>query len=287
MVFFSKFGKSLEDLFKADKYELNRTFSVKCKNDKTEFTTESGFPAKEGGNTSTKVVCKQDLNKLGVLEVTVPSNKTKKLDYQTPEMMEGLKVNILVEYPEQVKTNVGGGKISLKTEYEKGKIAGKLCAAMSAHAQTLNAEVATEIKGVWLGGSAKYELGKPLEDYSTGVHYRLAETQLGASTNFKKTNILLHKTFCDAGEMGVDWELNLDDYSNKITVGGKYILDDKCAVQGFIRADQSDEIGNSNTYLMYKHKLSDRITASLGTSFDLYSFCEENANVHYKIEMEV
>jgi len=288
MVYFSNFGKTVKDLFKKDKYELNRTISVKCTSEDTEWTTECSFPASAEEKSSAKAIYKYSDKSYGTVKVEVPNVKPKKLDYQTPSLMDGLKVNFLVEHPDKKSGKESQGqmdcskccdcKFSLKAEYEQERVMGKVCAEMG-QTDSVKAELAAEVKGFWLGGEVKYEVGGGLKEYSTGVHCKMGDTQFDAKTNFEKFNIKMHKEYCSTGELAAEYDLDLQSRTPEVSVGGRWKLDDKCGVQGYVSS-------GGNTYMLYNHKLSDRLTASLGTSFDIANLQQDKVSVHYKFEME-
>lgn len=276
MVLFSKFGKTVKDLFKIDKYEFNRTVSLKCTSEKTEWTTEAGFPLSEVEETSAKLVFKHEDCKFGTVEATLAKTKPSKLDYKTPNLMEGLKVNLVAEDASEDRKFGSRGKFSLQAEYTKTKLSGKISAEAGGKG-TLTGELATQIKGVWVGGEAACSQ-TGIGSYAAGMHYQFGDTQIDAKTDFEKYNLKMHKQYSSAGEVAAEYEMNSKNNESKISLGGRWTLDDKCTTQGFLTT-------NGDTFLLYNYKLSDRLTASLGTSLNLSNFEQENVNIHYKIEM--
>jgi len=284
MVLFSKFGKTVQDLFKKSKYELNRTVSIKNNAGSTECTTEIGFPMTEEEKTNSKVLLKYTDEKLGTAEIDVSRSKPNKLDYQLPSLMEGLKVNLEIQ---DIETNEPGDlgidlgvNLSATAEYQKGNLAGKICAKVG-EKDRLTAEGAGEVYGVWLGGEAVLST-ENCESHKVGGHYQLGgDTQIDVTLeNLNKLDVKIHKQYSDTGEVAVEYELDKkDEIGHVFTLGGRWKLDDKCTTQGFFNTQ-------GNTYLLYKHKLSERVTASLGTSFNVCKLGDENVNVHYKLEME-
>jgi len=273
MVFFGDFGKTVTDLFKTSKYELDRTLKVTCKSDNTEWSTEASFPAKNGGQSSTTATYKHSDKKLGTLEIEVPSGKTLTLDYQTPKLMDGLKSNFVVEYP----------KLTYKGKYSHSAFKGKAkiaCDAKDTSNISATVEGSTCVQGLHVGGEVKYSTKKGLNGYAVGGHYTKGDTQLAFKTkkNFDVFNVQLHKKYSATGEVAADYDLDRATYSPTVTVGGKWKLDDKSTVQGCIKSD-------SSVYVLYKHKLSDLMTASMGTTFDIQNNMD-NVNVHYKFEFE-
>jgi len=269
MVFFEDFGKVVKDLFKKKDYEVKRSIKLKCTSDNTEWTTESCFPITGDGESTSKAKYKQTDKTFGKITIEVPSTKAMKLDYETPGFVDGLKVNMICELP----------KTSLEAKYEQGQNAVKLCLETSTDNASnigLAAEVAREIQGVWLGGEVKYNIEEGVTDYMTGVHYKTSDTQLSCKTNFDKVEVKLHKSI-EGGEVAADYSLTNEGKDYLVSVGGKWNLDDKSSAQGFIQSD-------GGTYLLYKHKLSERCTAHLGTAFDITGV--EGVNVHYKFEFE-
>jgi len=271
MVFFADFGKTVTDLFKKKDYELQRSIKVKCASANTEWTAESSFPITGAGGSTTKAKYKQKDKKFGTMTIEVPNNKAMKIDYEAPNFVDGFKMNLISEYP----------KASLKGKYEEGETAAKFCVntTMTNTSQLgLEAEVAREIQGIWVGGEVKYHTADGLKGYLAGMHYKTDDTQLSLKTNTDDLHVQLHKKYSSSGEVAANYDLNLKDYTPSVSVGGKWKLDEKCTAQGFVKSD-------GNTYLLYKHKLTDRCTAHLGTSFNMNGV-NDNVNVHYKFEFE-
>jgi len=284
MVLFSKFGKTVKDLFKTDKYELNRTVTVTCKSENTEWSTECSFPL-DGGDTKEKAVYKQADPSFGTLEIEVPKNKPKKIDYQFPKFQDGLKVNFVVAEEDNKEEIASGGalygaKISLKGEYAKDKIAGKICAE-TGDKTTLEAEVAYELsEGCWGGGQVKYELDGDLQ-YHLGAHVPYGNIMTDVKADFKKkqVNVKLHNQYCDTGAVAAEFNYNIDTKSPTTSIGGAWSLDEKCNVQGFVK-------NTGNTYLLFKYKISEFITASAGTSLDLSKLQQDGVDIHCKINVD-
>lgn len=284
MVLFSKFGKTVKDLFKTDKYELNRTVSVTCKSENTEWSTECSFPL-AGGATKEKAVYKQTDASFGTVEIEVPNSKPKKIDYQFPKFKDGLKVNFVVAEEDSKDEIVSGGalygaKVSLKGEYATDKIAGKMCAE-TGDKTTLQAEVAYELsEGCWAGGEVKCVLEGDLQ-YSMGAHVPYGKIMTDVKTDFVKqeVNVKLHNQYCDTGAVAADFNYDINEQSATTSIGGAWSLDDKCDVQGFVK-------NTGNTYLLFKYKISEYITASAGTSLDLSKLQQEGVDIHCKINVD-
>lgn len=267
MVFFSDFGKVVTDLFKVKDYKMNRSLKLKCASDNTEWTTESSFPITADGETVSKAKYKQTDKTLGAITIEVPNNKAMKIDYKTPGFVDGLDVNMICELP----------KASIKGEYAQGQNAAKFCLETSidnASKFGLTGEVAREIQGLWVGGEVKYK-SDGNEEWMTGVNYKTSDTQLSLKTNLNVLNAHLHKSI-DGGEVAAFYDLKYKENIHLVSVGGKWGLDDKSSVQGFVQSD-------GKTHLLYKHKLSSRCTAHLGTVFDMNG-ANDDVNVHYKFE---
>jgi len=287
MVLFSKFGKTVKDLFKTDKYELNRTISVKCTSENTEWSTECSFPLAEGA-TKEKAVYKQTDPTIGNVEIEIPNTKPKKIDYQFPKFQEGLKVNFVVA-EEEFKGSaseiisvggLNGAKISLIGEYQKDQIAGKVCAEAGDNI-TLKAEMAYELsEGCWGGGEIKYLVDGDAE-YHLGAHvpYGKVMADVKADIMKQKVNLKLHNQYCDTGAVAAEFSYDIDKQSATTSLGGAWTLDEKCDVQGFVK-------NSGNTYLLFKYKLSEYITASAGTSIDLSQLQQDGVDLHCKISVD-
>jgi len=269
MVFFSDFGKVVTDLFKKKDYTLNRSIKLKCSSENTEWTTESSFPIAEGGKVSSKAKYKQTDKTLGAITIEVPSSKSMKIDYEAPKFCDGMKVNMICELP----------KAQIKGKYAQGPNAAKLCLESPVGSTNptqvgITAEVAREIQGVWVGGEVKYN-AKGAMSYKAGANYAVSDTQLSLKGNLEVLDVQLHKKI-EGGEVAAHYNLNYEEKAHLVSVGGKWNVDDKSSVQGFVQSD-------GNTFLLYKHRLSDRLTAHLGTEFDMNK-SRDDVNVHYKLE---
>lgn len=285
MVLFSKFGKTVKDLFKTDKYELNRTISVNCASGNTEWTTECSFPVADGEQTTELAKYKLTDSTFGNIEIEIPNVDPKKVDYQFPKYQEGLKVNFVVE-EEKSKTALkeggafDGAKFSLKGEYIKDKLAGKACLAAGSN-KSLQAELAYELsEGCWVGGEVKYVMEKDM-DYSAGVHLPLGNMTIDGKYDIRKqnANVKLHQSYCDTGAVAAEFNYDVEKMNASTSLGGAWKLDDNCNLQGYVK-------NTGNTYLLFKYKVSEHITASAGTSFDLSKMQQDGVDVHCKINIE-
>lgn len=269
---FTDFGKKVKDLFDSKKYELNRKLKVTARSDNTEWTTEHTFPVASGGKTKHKTTYKQSDKKYGTMKVDVEPNKAK-FDYTTPKLVDGLKSNVIVEYP----------KVTYKGAYKHSKFdaLAEVCVDSANTSQTaIGVEAKTEVQpNLFLGGSVDYDTGKGgVSAYAVGAHYVKGNTQLSLKTGGDKmesVKVQLHKKYSDSGEVAAQYDLDLASYQPTCTVGGKWSLDDNSAVQGFVKSD-------GMAYLLYKHKLSDRLTGNLGTKFEVHNV--QDVNMHYKFE---
>jgi len=276
MVFFSDFGKTVKDLFDKKKYEVNKTLKVTCKSKNSEWSTESSFPVKAEGMSTTKSKYQQTLP-YGTVLVEVPSNKPGKLDYQTPALLDGLKSNLVME----------GSKLSYKGKYSAPQAkAAALKAKTTVSTSTmdpanvsLQAEISTELQGLHVGGEVSYNANKGFTALAAGAHYVKDGTQLTLKTDnkFDLLTVMLHKKYSDNGEVAASYDLDLKSYyAHECSVGGAWTIDDKSMFQGFVKSD-------GNAYALYKYKLSDRLTAHLGTSFNVRKL-DDDLNMHYKFE---
>jgi len=286
MVLFSKFGKTVKDLFKYDKYELNRTVSVKCKSDNTEWSAECIMPLQEGGHTSEKAVYTQIDPTFGTIKFEIPNIKPKKIDYQLPKLKDGLKVNLEVaeekskDYELRTVGGYWGAKLTLKGEYEQDHLAGKVTAE-AGNDVSLQAEFAHEVtEGCWVGGEVRYVVEKDL-DYHVGLHAPIGNVMVDARADIRKqkVNLKLHNKYSDNGAVAAEFDYDVQDQKTLSKVGGSWKLDEKCNAQGYIKH-------NGNTYLLLKYKLSENLTASAGTSFDLNKIKQDGLNLHCKINIE-
>merc|ERR1719462_570493 len=91
----------------------------------------------------------------------------------------------------------------------------------------------------------------------TGVNYKTSDTQLSLKTNLNALNAHFHKSI-EGGEVAALYDLQYKENKHLVSVGGKWNLDDKSSVQGFVQS-------SGMTHLLYKHKLTSRCTAHLGT----------------------
>jgi len=267
MVFFSDFGKTVSDLFKTKDYELKRSVKLKCKSENTEWTTESTFPIAEAENATSKTKYKQTLDKFGAIQLEIPSTKPMKLDYETPNVVDGLKLNLISEAKE----------VSVEAEYQQGQNAAKfsVTTGLGFSKVGLTAEYAREIKGFWVGADMEYDNEKGVKGYNAGIHYKTSDTQVSCQGNQENLQLQLHSKYSETGELAANWEMDMDK-NQLVSVGGKWNIDAKSSVQGFVNSE-------GNTYCLYKHKISDYCTAHLGSTFQMTNV-PDNVNVHYKLE---
>jgi len=268
MVFFSDFGKAVTDLFKTKDYVLNRSIKLKCSSGNTEWTTESSFPISETGEIKSNAKYKQTDETFGAITIEVPNTKSMKIDYEAPKFVDGLKVNGICELP----------KASIKGKYAQGPNAAKFSLETSRENPSkvgVTAEVAREIQGLWVGGEVTCNTADGVTGWKAGTNYELSDTKLSLKSSTDALDVHLHKKV-EGGEVAAQYNLDYEEQAYLVSVGGKWNVDDKSSVQGFVQSD-------GNTYLLYKHKLSDHFTAHMGTTFFMNK-TNDNVNVHYKLE---
>lgn len=276
MVFFKDFGKTLNDLFKGDKYTLNRTLNIKAKSADSEWETKTVLA---DGSLSTKLVYKMSDASLGGLEITVPTKGNLEVDYTTPKLAKGLKTNVVVKQP----------NVDLKAKYTNGSVEAKCEAKLNADNTSLDsvyADAAMGFDGFSVGGAVKIKPGTEnmLADYNVGVQYTgVANTTLAVTTanscNKLTTSVL--RNFDNGCDVGFRYAFDLDKPAQPaFEIGGKCKVDDKGTIQGVLRT------GNE-ACLLYKHVLSNRMTASLGAVFDTKDMSAASTSINYKLEFIV
>jgi len=276
MVFFSDFGKTVTDLFKKKDYEFNRSVKLKCTTNNTEWTSESTFPITEAGKSTTKSKCMQKSKKFGKITLEVPNTKPMKVEYETPSLMSGFNVKLVSESP----------KISVEAKYKQGQTAGKCSVSTKTSDSStleLKAQIAREIKGLWVGGEVKYDVQEGFKGYNAGLHYRTSDAQISLEGNHDKIDMRLHTTYSEKGQIAANFNMNIKENDQLVSVGGKWQMDEGCTIQGFCQSGQS----KANAYLLYKHKISNYCTAHIGSTFDLgLASIVDNIDHHYKLVFE-
>jgi len=268
MVFFKDFGKTVTDLFKKKDYEFHRSVKLKCTSNNTEWTNESTFQFAEEGKPTTKSTFKQKSEKYGIINLEAPSTKPLKVEYETPSLTTGLKVKLISVSPE----------MTVEAKYKQGQMAGRCSVSTTTSNSSkleLKADIAREIKGLWLGGEVKYDVQEGVKGYKAGIHYTTSDAQVSLKGNLDAVDMQLHTTYTDSGQVAANFNMDFKNQSQLVSVGGKWQVDKKCTVQGFCQS-------NGNTYLLYKHKISNYCTAHLGSIFNLTKVVD-NVNVHYKL----
>jgi len=258
MVFFEDFGKTVRDLFKKEDYEANGV-TLTCTTEDATFSTECLFP---GGN---KFIVAH--KSYGKAEFGERNKLGKRLKYTFPSLLDRFNMKF------EASKSEGG----LSVEYAEGEIAAK-CKAELGNNFSLTCEVAKEVEGLWVGGELKFNSTDGLEQYKAGMHYENDDTKLSFKTDFDELHVKLWKRYCSKGSISANYDLDLNREEALVSVGGIWDLDEQCWIQGFLQTD-------GNTYLLYKHKLSDRLSAGVGTSFILHNILNE-INVSYKLEFE-
>jgi len=274
MVFFKDFGKTVTDLFKTDKYKLDRTIEVKASSKQSEWTTKTVI--NNTGALSSKLTYKQTDASLGTVEIKVPTKGNMEIDYQTPKIAEGLKTNVVVSQP----------NLDIKTKYQKS--------AFKSHTKTrLNtenpqvasvyADFSVGFEGLTLGGAATVKPGAetPLADYNVGLVYEQnKDTNIAVSTSNSCENIncSFWRRYNPSVELAARVGLAVESISNpRVELGARYKVDENGTVQGVLST-------GGDAMFLYKHKLSDSLTASLGCQVDTKTMSASATSVHYKLE---
>lgn len=275
MVFFKDFGKTVTDLFKGDKYKLNRTLKIKAQNTSSEWETKTVVQG--SGSMSTKLVYKQSDASLGAVEITVPTKGNLEVDYATPSMTKGLKTNIVLKQP----------NVDVKGKYQTGAFKSKCEARLNVDAASLDsiyADASMGFEGFTVGGSVKLkpsDENSMLADYNVGIQYaKDPDTTISVATASRcdKVTTSFWRRYSPSAEIAARYTLDLEQPGNpQVEVGGKWKVDSKGTVQGVLRT-------GGEACLLYKHVLSSRLTASLGAVFDTKSFAADSTSMNYQLE---
>lgn|ERR1719382_33867 len=274
MVFFKDFGKTVSDLFKADKYELNRTMQVTAKSGSTEWVTKTVITDK--GAMKNKLTYKQSDKTFGSAEVIVPTKGNLEVKYTTPKLADGLKTDLVLKQP----------CVDMKNKYTRGSIQSESCATFNSDTTSLDAlylDASVGVEGFSVGGAVKIKPGaeKALADYNVGLQYNPSEKSTLALTTANRCDNISSSfwyRYSDCGELGARYNLNLEKPGNpQVEVGGRWKIDDKGTLQGVVGA-------GGRAMFLYKHKVSKGMTASLGASLDTSSLSADSTKVHYKLE---
>jgi hypothetical protein len=276
MVFFKDFGKTVTDLFKSDKYELDRTLEVKSKNSNSEWSTKSKIS--QNGALSSKLTYKQSDKSFGAVEVKVPTKGNVEIDYTTPKLVDGLKSNVILCQP----------KLDLKGKYTNGAVQSQVQATLltdDPSVDTIYVDGSLNLDGFSVGASAKLkpQSDKMLNDYNVGVNYQQnKDTTISVTTSNECNKIATSfwNRYSPDAELAARYELDLDQPRvPQVEVGGRWKVDEKGTLQGFVRT-------GGQMMVLYKHKMSARMTASLGATLDTKSFSANSTKVHYKLNFE-
>jgi len=273
MVFFKDFGKTVTDLFKADKYKLDRTLQVTARADATEWVTKTVV---RDGKVKNKLTYKQSDKTFGAVEVEVPTGGTPEIKYTTPSLCEGLKSDLILKNP----------TVDLKGKYTRGSIQSEVKATLNTNKAALKSvylDASVGVEGFSVGGALKVQPGaeKPLADYNVGLQYTPSDSSTLALTTENQCDQISTSfwyRFSPKGEICARYNLDLDKPGNpQVELGGKYKVDEKGTVQGVVQSDGA-------AMFLYKHNVSDSVTASLGAAFDSKTFSAESTSIHYKLE---
>lgn len=280
MVFFKDFGKTINDLFKDSKYKLQRTLEVTAANDCSEWKTKTVISDK--GKMKNELVYKQSDRSFGTVEVTVPTQGNMEINYTTPKLMDGLKTNVVVAQP----------NVDLKAKYCKGSIKTECKATLNTATTSLDTvyvDASIGIDGFYVGGAMKVKPGagnmsSMFADYNVGFQYNQSKnTTFSVSTanTLDKISTGFWRRYSDNGEVSARYNLDLNDKQStgapSVEIGGRWKIDDKGTLQAVVRTA-------GDAMFLYKHRVSDRVTASLGTCLDTKSFSADSTKVHYKLE---
>jgi len=262
MVFFEDFGKTVRDLLNKGDYE-GHGMTLTCTTENSKLSTECLFP---GGNKLSAAD-----KRYGNIKLEALDKLGKRFEYNSPTLME--KFN--------VRFGISNSEGALSTDYIEEQLGAKCKVELLARRGdnlTFTGEVAKEMQGLWIGGELKCNTVDGLKGAKVGMHYEKDDTELSFRTDFDELNVQLWKNYCSRGSMAANYDLDLNCERALVSVGGIFHLDEQCLIRGFLQSD-------GNTYLMYRQKLSDQLSASVGTSFVLHKIMS-NVNVSYRLEFE-
>jgi hypothetical protein len=273
MVFFKDFGKTVTDLFKPDKYKLNRTVEVKASSAQAEWTTKTVI--NPTGQLSSKLTYKQCDASLGSVEIKVPTKGNMEIDYQVPEKVDGLKTNIVICQP----------NMDLKAKYKRSSFKSHVKLQMNTEktrVDSVYADASIGFEGLTLGGAAKLKPGAdtPLADYNVGLVYEQnSDTSISVTTSdcCDSISASFWRRYSPSLELAARVGLAVESIAHPcVELGARWKCDENGTVQGVLST-------NGDAMFLYKHKLSKMLTASLGCQVDTKTMKASSTSVHYKL----
>jgi len=257
LVFLNDFNKRAKDLWKAKKFQFNRTLSVTV-DKKNNINWEAEHVLKGDAAPTSKVVLKQKEEGLGELELEWGSRAQPKCTVSTTELCADSKVELVVE---------GMDKGNVEVEYGQND---QWAANVNASYEEKNLKIEGQASLKWekitfgVGGTLDTS-DSSASEYNVGVRLDQDENRtyvLRSQSKLEKLEVAFYNKVSDSSEIGA--QVNIDMGKNQIgaELGGSYTMD------GSTKLRYSVDSG-ADVQMACEYKLSDNVKGYLGAKYSL------------------
>jgi len=256
LVFLNDFNKRAKDLWKAKKFQFNRTLEVNV-DKKNNINWKATHELVDDAVPSSKVVLSQAEENFGELELEWGSRCCPKFTLTTEELAKDSKVELCVEGSDTGNVEVTYGQdnwaANINAQYAGTKLEVEGQASVSWEKITFG------VSGVFDTSDAKLTQGN--------VGVRLDQDAdrtyvLRSQKNFDKLEVAFYNKVSTDSEIGA--QVNIDMKKGKIgaELGGSYVMDPSTKLRYSVNSD-------ADVQLAYEYKFSKNVKGFLGTKYSL------------------
>jgi len=256
LTFLTDFNKRAKDLWKAKKFQFNRSLEVNVdKNNSINWNAKHVL--KDDAVPESTVTLKQKEDGLGELELEWGSKACPKFTLKTKELMADSKVELCVE-----KGDTG----NLQVEYGQDQYAAKVNAKYAGSNLTLEGEASVKWEKITFGVHGVLDASDgTLSEKNIGVRLDQDADRsyvLRSQKQFNNLEVAFYNKVSKESEIGA--QVNIDMNKGKISagLGGSYKMDGTTKLRYSVNSD-------ANVQLAMEHQLSDNVKGFLGTKYSL------------------
>jgi len=256
LTFLTDFNKRAKDLWKAKKFQFNRSLEVNVdKNNSINWNAKHVL--KDDAVPESTVTLNQKEDGLGELELEWGSKACPKFTLKTKELMADSAVELCVE-----KGDTG----NLKVEYGQDQYAAKVNAKYAGSNLTLEGEASVKWEKITFGVHGVLDASDgTLSEKNIGVRLDQDADRsyvLRSQKQFNNLEVAFYNKVSKESEIGA--QVNIDMNKGKISagLGGSYKMDGTTKLRYSVNSD-------ANVQLAMEHQLSDNVKGFLGTKYSL------------------
>jgi len=275
LVFLNDFNKRAKDLWKAKKFQFNRTLKVTV-DKKNNINWEAEHVLKDDEVPKSKVVLKQSEEGLGDLELEWGSSSQARPKFTLKTKELAADSNLTLEIS-------GSDEGCLEAEYGQEQWAANLKANYKDANLTVEGQASVAWEKITFGAGGVLDTSDgSLSQYNVGVRLDQDADRtyvLRSQNKLDKLEVAFYNKVSKDSEIGAQVDIDINKGKIGAKLGGSYVMDDSTKLRYSVNSD-------ANVMVAYEYKFSKNVKGYLGTQ---YSLTENRVTdgFGYKLEFDV